>query len=392
MLRKPSLFVSSTCYDLKQVREDIRLCVEGLGLNAILSEHNTFPVNPNLGTVDNCLKVVEGNADIFVLIVGSRYGSPGGDGRSITNLEYLTARSKGIPIFVFVLRSVLEILPVWKANPDSDYSQLTDSPRLFEFVASLMDPGSGWVFPFDVAQQIFDTLRLQLAYLFMDALALRLQLSPGGLLPKFCALPGTQLRLIIERPRCWEYLLFSEAFAHDIAALADVKRDWQYGIAGGRSSRMTPRSFSEWSHSKLDEASRFIANTNQIIHEALPQAFAPPGTRGDAEAILYCANRLAEVYKNAMEWKLDFARAEVAPDLDNLKAATARFCDNMVQEIEEFSLKLNRELKQAVADAQSGKKVELHMMLTLTSPGTAEIEKELQRLRALIASGELAWD
>jgi hypothetical protein len=96
MLRKPSLFVSSTCYDLKQVREDIRLCVEGLGLNAILSEHNTFPVNPNLGTVDNCLKVVEGNADIFVLIVGSRYGSPGGDGRSITNLEYLTARSKGI--------------------------------------------------------------------------------------------------------------------------------------------------------------------------------------------------------------------------------------------------------------------------------------------------------
>jgi uncharacterized protein YdeI (YjbR/CyaY-like superfamily) len=64
----------------------------------------------------------------------------------------------------------------------------------------------------------------------------------------------------------------------------------------------------------------------------------------------------------------------------------------MVQEIEEFSLKLNRELKQAVADAQSGKKVELHMMLTLTSPGTAEIEKELQRLRALIASGELAWD
>ena len=38
MLRKPSLFVSSTCYDLKQMREDIRVFIEGLGLNAILSE------------------------------------------------------------------------------------------------------------------------------------------------------------------------------------------------------------------------------------------------------------------------------------------------------------------------------------------------------------------
>ena len=37
--RKPSIFVSSTCYDLKQIRQDIREFIEAdLGYEAILSE------------------------------------------------------------------------------------------------------------------------------------------------------------------------------------------------------------------------------------------------------------------------------------------------------------------------------------------------------------------
>ena len=39
--RKPSIFVSSTCYDLKQIRQDIREFIEAdLGYEAILSEGN----------------------------------------------------------------------------------------------------------------------------------------------------------------------------------------------------------------------------------------------------------------------------------------------------------------------------------------------------------------
>ncbi|MGB9456506.1 MAG: DUF4062 domain-containing protein [Bryobacteraceae bacterium] len=392
MMREPSLFVSSTCYDLRQVREDIKGFVEGLGLKPVLSEHNSFPVNPDLATVDNCLKVVEQNADIFVLIVGSRHGSTGRNDRSVTNLEYLTARSKGIPVFVFVSRSVLDILPVWKANKGGDYSGITDSPKLFEFVASLEDSGSAWVFPFDTAQQIFDTLRLQLSYLFMDSLALRLQLSGGGLPPSVRELPGAQMRLIIERPPHWEYLLFSEALTHAITALADAKRDWHYGIAFGRSTIMDPRAFTKWVEAKLEGVSRLIASANQIIKEALPTAFGPLGTSGDAEAILYCARRLAEVYKGALEWRSDFVRTGVRKELDQLKAAAAGFCDNMVREIEEFGPLVNRELKQALLDAQSGKKVDAVITLTLTGCGMAEITTEADRLKALIISGELSWD
>ena len=70
----PTVFVSSTCYDLKQVREDIRdFFQDNYGLQIMLSEFDSFPIDPCIGTFENCLKNVDEYADIFVLIVGTRY-------------------------------------------------------------------------------------------------------------------------------------------------------------------------------------------------------------------------------------------------------------------------------------------------------------------------------
>ena len=62
--RKPSIFVSSTCYDLKQIRQDIREFIEAdLGYEAILSEYDSFPIDSDKDTINNCLRVVEQRAD-----------------------------------------------------------------------------------------------------------------------------------------------------------------------------------------------------------------------------------------------------------------------------------------------------------------------------------------
>lgn len=114
--RKPSIFVSSTCFDLQQIRQDIKEFIEeGLGYEAILSEYNNFPIDPDRDTIENCLRVVEQRADIMVLIVGNRYGSVTNHGeKSITNLEYLRAKAKGIPVFVFIDSHIVTLLSVWK--------------------------------------------------------------------------------------------------------------------------------------------------------------------------------------------------------------------------------------------------------------------------------------
>lgn len=392
-VNKPSVFVSSTCYDLKQIRFDAKQFLEGLGFDPVLSEYSSFPVSPDHSTVDNCVKAVEMRADILILIVGARYGSVTDGGKSATNLEFLTAKAKGIPIYVFVMRSMLDILPVWQASPDADYSPVVDSSNLLKFVAELKNGKESWVFPFDSAQDIFDTLREQLAYLYKDALELRLRLiKAGGLSSRFKDLPGATLRLLIERPSGWEYLLFTEHLDNEIGRLADLKRDWKYRLALGPSVQMKPSEFFALSQEKFAEARRICANLDALLNRIWPIAIGPTGKPADPEEIVYVAERIAAVYQNALKWRLDFERLETPKALDKLKALTSSLCDNMVAEVEEFASKLKVLTTEAVRTARLGQKAEVKLTLMLTVPEFAGLTDEMDRLRGLFRSGALKWE
>lgn len=74
-MSKATIFVSSTCYDLAALREDLRGFLLQLGHVPLLSEYPSFPVQPDQTAVDNCKKNVETHTDILVLIVGGRRGA-----------------------------------------------------------------------------------------------------------------------------------------------------------------------------------------------------------------------------------------------------------------------------------------------------------------------------
>ena len=167
--RIPTIFISSTCYDLSQVRTDLKLFIDGqLGFESLLSETSSFPLAPDLNAVDNCLRAVRERADIFILIIGGRYGSVLDDGKSITNLEYLQAKSKGIPVYVFIDKRIINILPVWRNNQNADFSSVVDSPKLFDFVELLRDKENVWIHGFETAQDIITIFKKQAGYLFYD--------------------------------------------------------------------------------------------------------------------------------------------------------------------------------------------------------------------------------
>jgi hypothetical protein len=204
----------------------------------ILSEFSSFPVDPNRGAIENCLAGVKEKADIFVLVVGGRYGSETENGKSVTNLEYLETKAKGIPCYVFVQKPILTALSIWQKNRSGDFSGIVDSSKLFEFVESLRDPKENWVFPFDSAQDIVETLRMQLAYLFMDALTIRTKVLRCGL-PEALQqdLSGAALLLVVQKPYAWEYRLFGQVLSDEISRMASIKKDLNYGLALGKAAR-----------------------------------------------------------------------------------------------------------------------------------------------------------
>jgi hypothetical protein len=392
-MRRPSLFVSSTCYDLKQLRADLYLYVEQAGLEPVMSEYPSFPVDPDETAIENCRKAVNNRADIFVLVIGGRYGSVDNHGKSVTNLEYITARAKGVPIYVFVMRSILDVLPIWKANPTGDFSSAVDSTELFRFVSDIRKAGHDWVFAFGTAQEIISILRTQLAYLFSDALELRTRASTSGTLSaKYDHVFGRELRLIIERPRGWEYLLFSEALQREVSSSADLKRDWTHNVVFGPQTLASALWLSQFIQGKFSEVHRVVENLQALFDKALPAAFGPPGHPGDPEEIIYVTKRVGDIYRSLMNWKLEFSRLSAPDELIQLRTLAAGLCDNTITEVEQFAVKVSSELAAALNRPQDGTPQVLNLTLFFTVPDQTPLFQEIERLNALVAAGQLDWN
>src|SRR5690349_2014981 len=68
----PTIMVSSTFFDLKEIRQQLAAMISSeLGYHALISESPSFPVEPDVDTIENCKRRVERDADILVLVIGS---------------------------------------------------------------------------------------------------------------------------------------------------------------------------------------------------------------------------------------------------------------------------------------------------------------------------------
>ncbi len=390
MTKAPAVFVSSTFYDLKQIRADLRDFVTTLGLSPVISEHNSFPIDPTSSAVGNCLKVVDEKADIFVLIIGCRYGTIKDEGKSVTNMEYLKARAKGIPIYVFIEKSVLTLLPLWAASPQNDYSAVVDSPKLFEFVTSVRDTDAVWTLPFETAQDIIEGLRQQLAYLFLEALSFRRRFKSGHLPPELANLTGASLRLVLERPRYWEHQLFANSFVEEIKRVKEHDWDLQYGVILGPGLHLQDASeVFDWISKHMGESRRIVDSFSSLINEVLPDALGPPGVAGDPVKLVYVSRRLADTYKSSVEWATQAKRISVPDEFNRIVSIVGGFLSKLTKSMEDLSANFLEQLNKGIAKGEAeGGHIVIEITVTFEIDGLDEFNDEMRRLRALAGLNE----
>ncbi len=115
---KPRVFVSSTYYDLKHVRERIERFIDNYYLEPVLFESNNVIFEPYKPLDLSCYNEVK-LCHMMILIIGGRYGSAiSGENiqekkdiynkefTSITRKEFETALKMHIPVFVFIEKNV----------------------------------------------------------------------------------------------------------------------------------------------------------------------------------------------------------------------------------------------------------------------------------------------
>ncbi len=133
-MAKLRVFISSTCYDLKVLRSQLKTFVTKLGHEPLLSDNSDVLFDPRHHTHESCIHEIV-NCDVLVLIIGSRFGGSAIPSAikmvdlekmkfepvqvqaelsattskttvSITQLEVLRAIEMGIPIYAFIDQGV----------------------------------------------------------------------------------------------------------------------------------------------------------------------------------------------------------------------------------------------------------------------------------------------
>ncbi|MGL1956961.1 MAG: DUF4062 domain-containing protein [Colwellia sp.] len=375
---KTSMFISSTCYDLSQVRADLGNFAESMGFEPIMSEKNSFPINPSEDTLNNCLANIKNRADIFVLVVGGRYGSLTENGKSITNMEYMEACFKGIPKYVFVQESILNVFPLWKDNPNGDFSSVVDNPKLFEFVAELRESGNTWVFPFSNAQDITSTLRQQISYLLAESLEYRDKLYENNKI--LSDISAKALRLYIEQPTGWEWLFFAQLLKDNIDLHRYKQLDTELGISYGDIISIGEET--DWLQTRFNWMTNIIHQMSESLTNGYVIAIGEPGTPSDIERLIHLAKRLGDGYESILDWKLQFLRVSVEnEDFELLVSYAAKFATNAIQEINDFFNNTYSDIKNIINNMdkyEEGEQVTLTM--TIGEPDSEDFHNEMERL------------
>lgn len=130
-MAKPRVFVSSTYYDLKHIRASLENFIESVGFEAVLFEKGDIPFSHDAALDESCYREVA-SADIFVLIVGGRYGSAASSEEqkkeraffeqydSITKKEHAEAVERDIPVYVLVEAGVDAEYQTYRKNRDNE--------------------------------------------------------------------------------------------------------------------------------------------------------------------------------------------------------------------------------------------------------------------------------
>lgn len=169
-MAQPRVFISSTCYDLEEIREQIDFFLTEYQFETILSEKGDVFFDYSIHTHDSCLREVT-NCDYFILIIGGRFGGKyiQDPSKSIVNAEYETALSNNIPIITFIKQSVYNEHLTYVHNKDKNihYHSIDKqeyASNIFEFINSVrLRLTNNQIHPFSTGNQIKNILKKQFA-------------------------------------------------------------------------------------------------------------------------------------------------------------------------------------------------------------------------------------
>lgn len=174
----PSVFISSTYIDLKEVRSGIEKFLVDMKYSPRLFENGGVGFQSEDELDKDCYKAIS-ECDFFLLIIGNRYGSPSSNNNrksskfdSVSRLEFRKALEENTPIFVFVKTEVSLAYETFCENKFSkkiNYAGIEDN-QILVFLKEVYEKigSTNFIFNFNEVEDITNNLKSQFASIVKD--------------------------------------------------------------------------------------------------------------------------------------------------------------------------------------------------------------------------------
>ena len=184
---KVRIFISSTTYDFGPIRKDLEEFISAMGYEPVLNDSPKIALPEKLDKIEGCRWLVR-TSDVFVLIIGGRYGSVDKDtGKSITWIEFDTAISAKIPVYIFVDKEIFSKTGTFDKLQDMvDSGDLEEKKvkeilggkvedlEVFKFIKHIDTEKKGrWIHSFQNVSEIMDCLKENWSQDFKNLLVTR---------------------------------------------------------------------------------------------------------------------------------------------------------------------------------------------------------------------------
>ena len=385
---KPNTFVSSTCYDLSQVRDNLRNFLIGLGHSPMLSEFSSFPVDPNANTVKNCIQNIENQCDLFVLIIGNRFGSSFSSGKSITNLEFETAVRKGIPIYAFISKSLKYNLPIFLKNQEADFTDIVDNVKVFQFADRVINQSGVWTFEFDKSDDIIEALRVQFAYLFKSGLDIRKKIQDvGEKLPS--SLSPSSLKIIIDCDTNWRLFLLNQMFLEEFESLQDVEFESEnFLLFESKYQPMGDKECLYWLETRFSSLVTLIQTISKLCNDSLQKYFDHDEDFQSIRGLIHVTKSFSKAYKRLLEWPIETAEIKFPSKFKGLIDVICQLPRTPISGIREFTNQLHDFAESIKKGEESDQILQLTMEVTIDKELLDKHQLEIDKLSLLLNTEE----
>lgn len=165
----PRVFVSSTYYDLRHVRDDIEIFIKGLGYVPVMHDKGNVTYTQGETSLEQSCYNELASCDIVICIIGGNYGTQSsGSNYSITMGELQEAIKRRKIIYVYVLKDVLSENFTYINNQENNFKPYhVNDVRIHQFICELKQRlKSTPMQPFESVSDITTNLSQQLAGMF----------------------------------------------------------------------------------------------------------------------------------------------------------------------------------------------------------------------------------